>query len=131
MNYELANKLKEAGFPSITRWEVENNYRRHITVSGAEALPPLGAILSELDYPVAIEKNRKGEFSAYRMDDSAYDYYQSNQEKDDENRKQLGLPERVQEQNYTTYRDDHIYNCFNASTPEEAVANLWLALNSK
>lgn len=47
MTYGTAQKLKNAGFPHITKWEVENNYRRISMVLG-ESLPPLGALLSEL-----------------------------------------------------------------------------------
>jgi hypothetical protein len=45
---ELAERLEQAGFPAVTRWEIENNYRRTATVSGKPSIPPLGAIISEI-----------------------------------------------------------------------------------
>ena len=125
MNYELTLQLKNAGFPQITRWEVENNYRRTVTASGQESLPPLGALLSEINFSIGLDKHGKNDWTAYRCADrSQEDFDTYTQEK-------MQWLNKEQEQNFDTYRDDRISNCFVYSTPEEAVAELWLALNKK
>lgn len=65
MVYRLAKQLKDAGFPVITRWEIENNHRRTISATGQETLAPMGALLSEMKgaWMLAVEPNNEAEQS--------------------------------------------------------------------
>ncbi len=114
---EIATSLRDKGFPHITRWEVENNYRRPITATGEPALPPLGALLDEISKIVGLEKMSKDVYFAYQiLGFSEYGDANSNQIEE-------------HKQNHSSYRDDHYQHGFAASSPEKAVALLWLALN--
>lgn len=109
MDYELAKKLKEAGFPSTTRWEVENNRRRIISVKGEETLPCAECILSQIpsEYQFSESNTTIGAVILRRLDGSFV----------------AGFYEKI------------IFNTIRpiteGKTPEEAVAKLWLELNKK
>jgi len=100
----LAKKLKEAGFPSITRWEIENNYHRRTMVNGDKMLPSLIALLIET------QKISDGFVSLTMDTPTGYLAYE-----------------------HGIYGDiwSHIYGGPWYSTAEIAVANLWLELKNK
>lgn len=101
---ELAKKLKEAGFPSVTKWEVENNYRRITMVNGDEMLPPLTTLLMEL---------------AKLVDECNFLSLTCSHDETDK---------------WCVAENDGYESAVNGtwySTPEEAVANLWLKLKNK
>ena len=110
MNYELAKKLKDAGFPAVTRWEAENNYRRSISVTGEETLPPLGALLSELDAQL---EPGDGEILLFQADGKWHAAGWGGEFFGDH------------------YIDGDLAYLNEGTTPEEAVANLWLALREQ
>lgn len=117
----IAEKLYEAGFPTVTRWEIENNQRRTISASGQKELPPLGALVSEVKVQFFIQKNSNDLFSVFMI-----------------NAHELGKPEEVEwflkrntEQGAGGYIDDRTTNNFYGRTPEEAVARLYIKLYSK
>lgn len=118
---ELAQELKEAGFPSMTRWEVENNYRRPVLVQG-EALPPLGALLSEINTTIAVEKLGTQFFTAYQVDDFVEYYDQTTASEWEKAKNATG---------FNSYRDDKTSHNFYGDIPEEAVAKLYIALKNK
>jgi hypothetical protein len=112
---EICKKIKEAGFPQITRWEVENNYRRHMSVTGEETMPPLGAILSEIKGLLYLQKMHQNYWIA------SLDAYESEIKE-----------EFVQfrEKPFNSYIDTQTkLNC-DGKSAEEASARLWLALNA-
>ena len=118
ISYELAREMKERGFPNITRWEVENNYRRAITVSGEESLPPIEAVMSEIKQSFSLEKLAGNLYLAYIERYGSEDY------------EEVSTYE-IKKQGFDSYVDDKTYNNFYGSTPLEAVCRLWIALNKK
>jgi hypothetical protein len=72
---ELAQQLENAGFPSVTRWEIENTQWRKISSTGVKYLPPIGALLSEIENPVLWKGKiwRDGEEVEYWFADSNLD----------------------------------------------------------
>lgn len=135
MKYELALKLKEAGFPSITRWEVENNYHRRTMVNGDEMLPLMGAILSEIKIPIGIEKTGNKLYSIYYLheekfsDNETYDdLYKEHLEWIIE--KGLEIPEKKPQPIPLSYRDDHISHIFEGDTPEIVLALFYIEMKN-
>lgn len=110
----IAQKLQDSGFPTITRWEVENNYRRTNTVSGEPSLLPLGAILAEIDKCIHLEKQ-------------ANDYWIASVDLYDSKLGNGGEPIRSQEP-HDSYIDTRTGKNCHARTPEQAAALLYIAL---
>jgi hypothetical protein len=106
MNEETAIELEEAGFPIMTRWEVENNQRRSITVSGKGTYPSLSAILQD----IFVADNYDAEIGL------------------------LGRVGNKGKGYFTAFSGDHLGywdESKSGDTPEEAMAKLWIALNKK
>ena len=98
MEYELALKLKNAGFPQI-RFITQ-------TTTGSDKITLIeGPTLSELIEACVTNKEEK---CIYRLD---YDWFE----------KQWEANAGTADEHFTGY----------GSTPEEAVAKLWLVLNKK
>lgn len=105
MNYELAKKLKEAGFPQ--RFSVMEGY--YYEMSG-QTLPTVkNPTLSEL-----IEACGE-DFTMLSKDKKIWYAH--------------GITSRAYEPNGDI--EDEYMDTFDGRTPEEAVAKLWLALNKK
>ena len=116
MNYELAKKLKDAGFPQgdwVAHKELTpKGYR---TTYYYEIYIPTLSELIEACHPLAADDfgiilNHKGEWEAYLI---YYGYFDC-------------WPEMKNEDGACSIRLESF-----GSTPEEAVANLWLSLNKK
>lgn len=129
MNTNLVIRLKQAGFPNITRWEVENNQRRQFTVTGDELLPSIGALLSEFKTQIAIEKHGNKIFEAYELEDGKREFLGDITLEEDFNDFTKRVPSWKPARDFSTYRDDHIDHCLYANTPEEALAELWIILS--
>lgn len=99
MNYELAKKLKDAGYPQ--------KGSAHPLVLNPPGPPPKGIYSSESAINPTLEE----------LIDACGDY--------------LGDITKTDEGWYTNAENAGNYPQSDGSTPSEAVANLWLALNSK
>lgn len=125
MTYELAKELKDAGFPHITRWEVENNYRRTPSATGQESLPPLGALLSEIGRPALWLDEINGEL-VWLADNALDTGIREEHYSDNEINRANGYAGKPFLTGYIDTSPSN--NISRGSTPEEAVARLWLAL---
>lgn len=103
MNYELALKLKNAGFPEITRISRELNLHRYISPNEPHvSYPFLQEILEQVSEEIILIKIDRNRYLA------------------------------AEQQTYEDHIEyQHIENFQVFETPEEAVANLWLELNKK
>lgn len=101
MNKKLAKKLKEAGFPEITRIAKELNlHRYHSMDKEAVSFPFLQELIAETPQMEGLTRCGKGWYATEDLD--------------------------LVYQSQIAPSDEEIYK-----TPEEAVANLWLSLNRK
>lgn len=117
MEESLAQKLKDAGFPEVTRIGAELNLRRYqpMTPVGAPSFPYLQELLAEIDARVYLEKLAGDAWCAsvdgYDPEISASwgEINEKNQGSD----------------SYIDTRTEHSFIC---RTPEEAAARLYIAL---
>lgn len=126
MNYELAKQLKDAGFPQRSGFHASNAENCNCKTKGLATSCHLAYIptLSEL-----IEACRENFESLCRVPDG--------QLVNGETGKSIGVMWRAYPSD-TAYYEELKGDCqkeccgdYLASTPEEAVAKLWLALNEK
>lgn len=106
MNNKLAQQLQDKGFPLVTKWEVENNYHRHIPVKGEPSMPLFECIASEIKDFGGVIKTGNG---WYAFQEEIYPY--------PDGMTQLFPPDEDDKEEYS-------------ETPIEAVAKLWLSLLS-
>ncbi len=130
----LAQQLQYVGFPSVTKWEVENNQIRSMSATGMPCLPPIGALLSEIKNPALwfaeINEYEEGFSDMVWFADSFLDssiklrkYAQS-----ESNIASGYAGKRFITGYIDTYPSDDIKY---GKTPEEALARHYLALKSK
>lgn len=103
MTYELAKELKDAGFPEQTRIAAEMNLRRYYPMTPPEA--PSFPLLQEL-----IEETK----NIATLD--------------------TGIIWDCEDEEWVAFhglKDGHWIEIGAGNTPEEAVARLWLALNTR
>lgn len=110
MTYELALELHKAGFPEITRVGMELNLHRYrrIDIVDAASEPLLQELLAEVE-----NKNPPREFAPHLV---------------------LAKLGKKWVAYFTDIEDDQFWATKNQpsySTPDEAVARLWLELNKK
>lgn len=115
MNYELAKRLKDAGFSQRKMPESETD----------------NATYRKYGYPMYGCPHGKKRCNPYTCPDKAY--FPTLEELIEACREDLSRLDRVTKINgkpgWIAYMDKDVY--MEDSTPSEAVANLWLALNSK
>lgn len=113
---ELAQQLQDNGFPLITKWEVENNYRRHITVGGEPTMPLFESIVSEIPDFGGVIKVAYSHYHNGEEDEALQGFYAFQEEllPYNDGMTQLYLPDTQEEMSVT---------------PLEAVANLWLTIS--
>lgn len=131
MNQELAQKLKYAGFPEVTRIAVELNLRRYrpMTPIDAASHPFLQELIVETGNIALwraklysdIEYTKEVWFADIDLDSSIQLKHYADT---DINRKNGYSTKPF----LTGYIDTHLKYIVFGSTPEEAVANLWLEL---
>lgn len=133
MDYELAVKLKEAGFPEITRIAREMNLHRYrpMTPPDASSFPFLQELIAECGENVALWRERyfdengdrqKAWFATPSFESS----FEIKKYADTGSNRTGGW---FGKSFLTGYIDDFSISPEIGKTPEEAVANLWLALN--
>jgi hypothetical protein len=127
MNYELAKKLKDAGFPEQTRISRELNLHRYIPLMpyDAPSFPFLQELIAEIEKPLQLVSGELTKIDGTKVngwfalsDCDILDYVCEKQRADGSIY-------------FHEYIDTFGLNPVFGKTPEEAVANLWLELNKK
>lgn len=100
MNYELAKKLKDAGFPLRRHYEDQECCESHMEIDGVDyIIPDLPELIEACGEADVFELHRENnKWGAYVMDSNGKHSFKTR-------------------------------CCGEGTTPEEAVANLWLALH--
>lgn len=134
MNQELAQKLRDAGFPEQTRISAELNLHRYRPLSPMDApsFPLLQELLEEVKDEIVLDHagytGIDGVYVSGWIASTATGHSVTEKEYADTpaNRESGWAGKRY----FHAYVDDSMFDIFFGKTPEEAVAKLYLALHS-
>ena len=103
MEKELAKKLRDAGFPEVTRWGAENNvHRYHSMDADGTSFPEIGELIAEINI---LTKRQEWGLISSKDWDGTYTCYDGSAE------------------GYWAHET-------NGKTPEDALGKMWLELKS-